>query len=181
MVSESRLPLSTFIKTLYGRNLMDFRRISSLIEFFGSDDGSQEDFVDQLYVVFQLRLLRYLTGHGHPDDPSLRSMLPAAAYSNNPEADAILRSQMFLVMMTHSDVVPVDATWRLTVSISDPSPSFSTWPRFSQTGAPIYARFSPQFCAYQLRTWGYFLPHLRRSMRRPADSLAAERFVRAGF
>lgn len=119
------LSLSTFINTVYSRNLADFRRIPSLVQIWST--GQHDDvLVDQLSFLFQLRLIRYLTGQGHPDHPAVKSFLSSSSYSNKSEVNAILRPRMFLLAMTDSDIVPIDINWRLTVSYLHPLTNFST-------------------------------------------------------
>ena len=79
-------------------------------------DDPSWDLVYQSY--FHERLEEYLNGVGHPDHPDVRAVVGEARFLADAN-DPLLRTRLFLQMMTGSDLLPMD-TRDLTASVWPP-------------------------------------------------------------
>ncbi len=65
---------------------------------------------------FELALTHYIQQPGHPDDNGVRGLV-GSRYESEAD-DRLLRARLFLAFMTGSDLVPIEDTWNIKVSMS---------------------------------------------------------------
>ena len=76
-----------------------------------------QDAMDVTYEKeFEDRMRFYLSQPGHPEEPEIQLMVGESRYTRE-KNDVLVRARLLLTMMTGSDLVPVDPTFRLKVRI----------------------------------------------------------------
>ena len=100
------------ISRLVDRSFLD----AAAIEHDAGNHIEIDDSVWDLYYqgLFRSLLHEYLRGSGHPDHPHVHAVVPRSQLERDAN-DPLLRSRLFLHMMSGSDLVPVDSDWKLEV------------------------------------------------------------------
>ena len=102
------------ISRLVDRSFLD----AATIEQDAGRNVEMDDAVWDLYYqgLFRSLLEGYLRGTGHPDHPHVHAVVPDEHFARDAN-DPLLRSRLFLHMMSGSDLVPVDSGWKLEVRL----------------------------------------------------------------
>jgi hypothetical protein len=98
---------------MYNRRVTDVREIIDRLLFTTAAEESETNIL--MFNLFQLRLKRYLVGSGHPT--SLKGTAVSAELIKKDLGDPLLRCRLFLLAMTDSDLLPLDANAKLEVSL----------------------------------------------------------------
>ncbi|EIM83905.1 uncharacterized protein STEHIDRAFT_159515 [Stereum hirsutum FP-91666 SS1] len=108
--------LTTLLKALYNRDVLNMEHIIGALRFM-TTDYSDNVKSNTLSRLFQLRVIRYLLGHGHPNHPTIRGTFVTdqvfVATQNNPS----IRAKMFIIAMTGSDLIPNEVSWKLKIRL----------------------------------------------------------------
>ena len=108
---------SAIIITLYHRHVEDVKQVLDHFTTFIEEAYDNEE-NRQFMAGFEMHLLRYLKGSGHPSHPDILSgALISAEEVASGVGDNLLHARMFMRAITTSGMIPLDEHWEIEVLI----------------------------------------------------------------